>query len=104
MDSDQPATLIEHFSILEDPRDPGKRPHRLIDMVVIAIAAVICGASDLANTDAFGKAKIEWFRRFLDLDNGIPLPRHLRAGVRTALAEGLSGLFPRLGRVGTYRL
>ena len=64
MDSDEPTTLIEHFSILEDPRDPSKCRHQLIDMVVIAIAAVLCGANDLAN--------IEWFRRFLDLDNGIP--------------------------------
>lgn len=72
MDSDEPTTLIEHFSILEDPRDPSKCRHQLIDMVVIAIAAVLCGANDLANIEAFGKAKIEWFRRFLDLDNGIP--------------------------------
>jgi predicted transposase YbfD/YdcC len=41
-------------------------------MIVIAIAAVLCGANDLAGIEAFGKAKIEWFRRFLELENGIP--------------------------------
>jgi hypothetical protein len=56
----------------EDPRDPSKCRHQLIDLVVIAIAAVLCGANDLANIEAFGKAKIKWFRRFLDLENGIP--------------------------------
>ncbi len=72
MDSDEPTTLVDHFSILEDPRDPSKCRHQLIDLVVIAIAAVLCGANDLANIEAFGKAKIKWFRRFLDLENGIP--------------------------------
>ena len=51
MDSDEPTTLIEHFSILEDPRDPSKCRHQLIDLVVIAIAAVLCGANDLADIE-----------------------------------------------------
>lgn len=72
MDSDAPKTLIEHFSLLEDPRDPSKHRHQLIDIVVIAIAAVLCGADNLTSIEAFGKAKIEWFRRFLELPNGIP--------------------------------
>jgi predicted transposase YbfD/YdcC len=72
MNSDAPTTLVEHFSILEDPRDPSKCRHKLIDIVVIAVAAVLCGANDLANIEAFGKAKIAWFQRFLALENGIP--------------------------------
>lgn len=72
MDSDAPKTLIEHFSILEDPRDPSKCRHKLIEIVVIAIAAVLCGADNLTSIEAFGKAKIAWFRRFLELENGIP--------------------------------
>jgi predicted transposase YbfD/YdcC len=72
MDSNEPETLIEHFSILEDPRDPSKCRHKLIDIVVVAVAAVLCGADDLTSIEGFGKAKIEWFRRFLDLENGIP--------------------------------
>jgi predicted transposase YbfD/YdcC len=57
---------------LEDPRDPSKCRHKLIDIVVIAIAAVLCGANDLTGIQAFGKVKIEWFGRFLELSNGIP--------------------------------
>ena len=72
MDSDAPKTLIEHFAILEDPRDPSKCRHKLIEIIVIAIAAVLCGADNLTSIEAFGKAKIEWFRRFLELENGIP--------------------------------
>jgi len=44
MNGHAPKTLIEHFSTLEDPRDPSKCRHKLIDILVIAIAAVLCGA------------------------------------------------------------
>jgi hypothetical protein len=37
-------SLAGHFATLADPRCPIKRHHDLIDMIVIAIAAVICGA------------------------------------------------------------
>ena len=42
MDSDAPKTLIEHFSILEDTRDARRRRYLLIDILIIAITAVIC--------------------------------------------------------------
>jgi predicted transposase YbfD/YdcC len=64
-------SLIGHFAVLEDPRDASKRRHKLIDMVVIAVAAVICGADDWANVAAFGRAKEAWLREFLELPNGI---------------------------------
>ena len=66
------GSLAGHFVTLEDPRDPAKRRHKLIDMVVIAIAAVICGADDWVGVAAFGRAKETWFRQFLELPNGIP--------------------------------
>jgi hypothetical protein len=72
MDCDTPKTLIEHFSILEDSRDARKRRHLLIDMLIIAITAVICGADGWTEIEEFGKSNEAWFRKFLKLDNGIP--------------------------------
>jgi len=72
MNSNAPMTLMEVFSGLKDVRDERKCRHKLMDIVIIAIAAVICGADDLTGIEAFGKAKIEWFKRFLELENGIP--------------------------------
>jgi len=66
------TSLVNHFSILEDPRDALRRRHHLIDMVVIAIAATLCGADGRVDIAQFGRAKDAWFRRFLDLPNGIP--------------------------------
>lgn len=72
MDSDAPKTLIEHFSLLEDCRDPTKIHHSLIEVVTIAITAVLCGADGWTEIEEFGKSNEGWFRKFLKLENGIP--------------------------------
>jgi predicted transposase YbfD/YdcC len=65
------GTVTEHFGKLDDPRRYNRR-HLLLDMVVIAICAVICGADDWEAVEAFGDAKYEWFKSFLELPHGIP--------------------------------
>jgi len=69
---DSDHSLIEYFSNLEDPRDSTKARHKLLDMIAISVAAVICGADDWVSIAAFARAKEEWLRKFLDLSNGIP--------------------------------
>lgn len=65
-------SLIDHFSKLEDPRDSTKARHKLLDMIAISVAAVICGVDDWVSIAAFARAKEAWLRKFLDLSNGIP--------------------------------
>jgi predicted transposase YbfD/YdcC len=65
------AVIVEHFSELEDPRDDNKR-HRLLDIVIIAICAAICGADSWEDVELFGEAKYDWFKGFLELPHGIP--------------------------------
>ena len=69
---DSDHALIKHFNNLEDPRDSTKARHKLLDMIAISVAAVICGADDWVSIAAFARAKEEWLRKFLDLSNGIP--------------------------------
>ena len=64
--------LIEHFSELEDPRCPGKVEHRLIDILVIAVCAVIACAESWEDMALYGRSKLAWLRQFLALPNGIP--------------------------------
>lgn len=71
--SDPPlGTLQHHFRNLEEPRTTINRRHLLIDIVTVAICAMICGADDWVAMEAFGKAKYDWFQGFLELPNGIP--------------------------------
>jgi hypothetical protein len=62
----KPAIAIsEHFAELEDPRVDRTKLHLLLDIIIIAICAVICGADDWVEIEEFGKAKLKWFRTFL---------------------------------------
>ena len=65
------ARIQDHFADLTDPR---RRDviYPLINVVVIAICAVICGADDFVAIAEFGRMKREWLARFLDLRSGIP--------------------------------
>lgn len=66
------ASIVEHFGGLEDERkDKGKR-HPLLDIIIIAICAVICGAEGWSDIEVFGKAKRRWLAQFLTLPHGIP--------------------------------
>jgi predicted transposase YbfD/YdcC len=66
-------SVLRCFSSLSDPRT-SRRPkkHLLIDIVAIAICAVIAGADDWHKIEAFGRARADWLKTFLALPNGIP--------------------------------
>jgi len=71
--AEKPSTSIErHFADLQDPRVERTKRHKLLDIVVLAICGVICGADDWVSIEEFGEAKLEWFQGFLELPNGIP--------------------------------
>lgn len=65
-------SLSEHFKALDDPRIKRKPDHLLIDIVAIAILAVLSGANDMVAIETYGKAKQDWLKTFLELPNGIP--------------------------------
>ena len=65
-------TLIDHFTHLTDPRIDRTLDHKLIDIVVIAICAVICGVDGWVGMETYGKAKYKWLKQFLELPSGIP--------------------------------
>jgi predicted transposase YbfD/YdcC len=66
------TTISEHFKTLTDPRKAGMISHKLIDIITIAVSAIICGAEDWVGVETFGKAKQNWLKQFLELPNGIP--------------------------------
>lgn len=66
------ASIIQHFSDIEDPRIARHKKHRLSDIFFIAICATICGADNWVAIETFGKAKKDWFTQLLNLEHGIP--------------------------------
>ena len=69
----KPLEVIEeHFSQVTDPRKDRTKEHKLIDILAIAICAVICGAEGWVDIENFGNRKLPWLETFLELPNGIP--------------------------------
>ena len=64
--------IDEHFRKVDDPRKERTKDHKLIDIIVISICAVICGAEGWVDVELFGKSKLHWLKTFLELPNGIP--------------------------------
>ena len=72
MPDNKPISIIDHFSVIEDPRIERRKEHKLIDILTISICAVLCGADDFTAMEEFGYAKKEWLQTFLELPNGVP--------------------------------
>lgn len=46
--------------------------HKLVDIVVIALCSTICGGEDFKDMETFGKSRLDFLKKFLELPNGIP--------------------------------
>jgi len=65
-------SLQDCFGDLPDPRVQGRCDHQLVDIIILAICGVLCGADSWVGIETVGKAKESWFRQFLELEHGIP--------------------------------
>ena len=72
MEKQPSAALLEHFATLPDPRIARHRWHKLSDILVIAVCAVLCGAESYPAIEDFGHEREEWLKQFLELPEGIP--------------------------------
>ena len=106
--------LGRYFVAVEDPSCSGKGEHRLIEVLVIAVCAVIACAESWDDIALYGRSKLAWLRTFLELANGIPShdtfrrvfmlidPDAFEAGF-TAWVGSLAAGFEREVRLGGHR-
>jgi len=66
------TSIGKHFALLADPRVERTKLHPLINILSIALCAVISGADDWVAMEAYGNTKQTFLSTFLDLTNGIP--------------------------------
>lgn len=71
MEDPASARLFDYFAYVSDPRSSNAR-HRLFDIFVIALCAVISGAEGWEDMEEYGQAQAEWFQQCLELPHGIP--------------------------------
>jgi predicted transposase YbfD/YdcC len=72
MAAGQGTSIGAHFAPLPDPRADRGQDHLLLDIVTVALCAVLCGADGWVAVETFGRAKERWLRTFLALPGGIP--------------------------------
>jgi predicted transposase YbfD/YdcC len=72
MENRATASLIKHFEGVTDPRTGNAKAHIFLEILIIAILAVICGADGWSDVELFGKTKKAWLKTFLELPKGIP--------------------------------
>jgi predicted transposase YbfD/YdcC len=62
----------QYFATVDDPRIDRTKDHALLDIIILTLCAVICGADGWVDVEEFGKTKRDWLATFLALPNGIP--------------------------------
>jgi predicted transposase YbfD/YdcC len=60
------------FKILQDPRMERQKKHELLDIVILSVLAVLCGAESYNEIADYGKANIAFLKQILSLKNEIP--------------------------------
>jgi predicted transposase YbfD/YdcC len=66
-------TLLDHISVISDPRQAWKVEHTLSDIIFLTIAAVIAGAEGWEDIQDFGEDNLEWLQKYGDFENGVPV-------------------------------
>ena len=64
--------VASYFESLSDPRHTRNRKHLLVDIIVISVCAVLCGADGPTAIHRWAKSRAPWLGRFLSLPNGVP--------------------------------
>jgi len=73
MPAQEQSKLVKALAAVPDPRRQCRNlRHRLVDVLVIGFCGVLCGSDDFVEIEEFGRAKEDFFRRFLELPDGIP--------------------------------
>ena len=72
MDDEAHVSLEVYFGDMPDPRVTGRCDHKLIDIIIVAICAVLSGAETWGEVELFGEEREGWLKQFLELPNGVP--------------------------------
>jgi predicted transposase YbfD/YdcC len=69
--------LLEHFSAIEDPREPWRVAHPLDEVLLLVVCGTICDCDDYNGIAEWGAAHLDFLRRYLPYDYGVPGGRWL---------------------------
>jgi predicted transposase YbfD/YdcC len=71
------AVLLEHFATIDDPRDVRRITHPLAEILLLVVCGTIADCDDYDHIAAWGEAHLDFLRRHLPYENGVPGGRWL---------------------------
>lgn len=86
-------SLLDHISVIRDPRQAWKIEHTLTDIIFLTIAAVIAGAEGWEDIEDFGEDNLEWLRQYGDFKQGIPVHDTIARVINLISAKQLQRCF-----------
>jgi DDE_Tnp_1-associated len=64
--------LLDHFSAIEDPREPWRVAHPLNEVLLLVVCGTICDCDDYDGIAEWGAAHLDFLRRYLPYHHGVP--------------------------------
>jgi predicted transposase YbfD/YdcC len=90
MPAKEQSPLVDALAAVPDPRRQCKDlRHPLVDVLVVGFCGVLCGCEDFVELETFGRKKADFFRRFLELPEGIPSHDTFRRVFQAVCPEAL---------------
>jgi predicted transposase YbfD/YdcC len=87
------TNFLDHFGAIEDPRSQRNQLHTLPEILLVTLLAVMCGAEGWQDVESYGKAKIDYLRKYLDYSNGVPSDDTIRRLFRAINPENFKVIF-----------
>src|SRR5580658_82382 len=72
METEGRLRLADVFVSIQDPRQSAKVEHDLVELLVVAVNAVLVGADTFVEIELWAQEKLAWLRNYLRLTHGIP--------------------------------
>lgn len=72
MEAEERVRLVDVWVGVRDPRQAKKVEHDLVELLVVAVCAVLSGADTFVEIEVWAKEKLDWLRKYLRLERGIP--------------------------------
>ena len=66
------ATFLNNFDSISDPLIERCKKHNLLDILLLAVTAVMPGSEGWEDIENFGHIKLDWLRQYRDFESGIP--------------------------------
>lgn len=86
-------SIVEHFSVIKDPRQQSKIEYELLDILFLCVVAMICGAEAWHDIELVGKARIAWFQSKGFLLSGVPISDTIARIISRLNPEEFRGCF-----------